>query len=226
MQAISDIVISLHLLFLTFCCCCSLSHIRLFAPQWTAAHQASLSFTISQSLLKLMSTKSVKPSNHLILSSPSPPVFNLSQHQGLSNESALPSGGQSIGTSGSVSVLPMNIQDCFPLGFTSLILQFKGLSKDSQHHSSKASILWCSAFFIVQLSHPNMTTGKTIPLTRRTFVGKIMSLFFNMLSRLVIAFLSRSKCLNFMASVTICSDFGAQENKVCHCFHCFPIYLP
>jgi len=83
MQAISDIVISLHLLFLTFCCCCSLSHIRLFAPQWTAAHQASLSFTISQSLLKLMSTKSVKPSNHLILSSPSPPIFNLSQHQGL-----------------------------------------------------------------------------------------------------------------------------------------------
>ena len=94
-----------------------------------------------------------------------------------------------------------------------------------QHHSSKATILWCSAFFIVQLSHPCIT-GKTIALTRRTFVGKVMSLLFNMLSRLVIAFLPRSKCLNFMAAVTICSDFGAQENKVSHCFHCFCIYLP
>ena len=93
-----------------------------------------------------------------------------------------------------------------------------------QHHSSKASILQCSAFFIVQLSHPYMTTGKTIALTRRTFVGKIMSLLFNMLSRLVMAFLPRSKhLLNFMAAVTICSDFGVQENKVSHCFHCFPI---
>ena len=94
-----------------------------------------------------------------------------------------------------------------------------------QHHSSKATILWCSAFFIDQLSHPCIT-GKTIALTRRTFVGKVMSLLFNMLSWLVIAFLPRSKCLNFMAAVTICSDFGAQENKVSHCFHCFCIYLP
>ena len=91
-----------------------------------------------------------------------------------------------------------------------------------QHHSSKASILWCSAFFMVQLSYPYITTGKTTPLTRRTFVGKVMSLLFNMLSRLVIVFLPRIKSLNFMAAVTICSDFGAQENKVCHCFHCFP----
>ena len=80
---------------------------------------------------------------------------------------------------------------------------------------------------MVQLSHPCITTGKTIPLTRRTFVGKVMSLLFNMLSRLVITFLPRSKCLfNFMATVTICSDFGAPQNKVSHCFHCFPIYLP
>ena len=77
-----------------------------------------------------------------------------------------------------------------------------------QHHSSKASILLHSAFFIVQLSHPYMTTGKTIALTRRTFVGKVMSLFFNMLFRLVITYLPSSKCL-FMAAVTICSDFGA-----------------
>ena len=92
-----------------------------------------------------------------------------------------------------------------------------------QHHSSKTSILRCSAFFIVQLSHPYMTIGKTIALTRWTFVGKVMSLLFNMLSSLVITFLPRNKCLNFMAAVTICSDFGAPKNKVSHCF---PIYLP
>ena len=95
-----------------------------------------------------------------------------------------------------------------------------------QHHSSKASILLHSAFFTVQLSHPYMTTGKTIALTRWTFVGKVMSLLFNSLSSFVIAFLPRSKSLNFMAAVTICSDFGAQETKVCHCFIFFPIYLP
>ena len=95
-----------------------------------------------------------------------------------------------------------------------------------QHHSSKASILRHSAFCIVQLSHPYMTTGKTIALTRWTFVGKVMFLLFNMLSRVVIAFLPRSKRLNSMAAVTICSDFGAQKNKVSHCFHCCPIYLP
>ena len=82
-----------------------------------------------------------------------------------------------------------------------------------QHQSSKASILWHSAFFIVQLSHPYMMTGKTMALTRWTFVGKVMSLLFNMLSRLVIAFLPGSKCLNFMATVTIYSDFGAPKIK-------------
>ena len=95
-----------------------------------------------------------------------------------------------------------------------------------QHHSSEASILQHSASFTVQLSHPYMTTRKTIALTRRTFVGKVMSLLFNMLFRLVITFLPRSKTFNFMAAVTICSDLGAQENKFSHCFHCFPIYLP
>ena len=95
-----------------------------------------------------------------------------------------------------------------------------------QHHSSKASILRCSALFIVQLSHPYMTIGKTIALTRWTFADKVMPLLFNMLSRLVIAFLPRSKCLNFMAAITICSDFGAPKNEVCHCFHCFAIYFP
>ena len=88
-----------------------------------------------------------------------------------------------------------------------------------QHHCSKASILQSSAFFIAQLSHPYMTTGKTIALTRWTFVGKVMSLFFNMLSRLVIIFLPRSKrLLTSWLQSPICSDFGAPKNKVCHCF--------
>ena len=105
------------------------------------------------------------------------------------------SGGQSVGVSTSSLVLPTNIQDCFPLtGFISL--QFKGLSKSLlQHHSSKTSILRHSAFFTVQLSHPYMTTGKTIALTWRTFVGRVMPLLFNVLSRLVITFLPRSKRL-------------------------------
>ena len=95
-----------------------------------------------------------------------------------------------------------------------------------QHHSSKASILQHSAFFTVQLSHPDMTTGKTIALTRQTFVGKVMFLLLNMLSRLVITFLPRSKHLliSWLQSPSPVI-FGAQKNKVSHCFHCFPIYL-
>ena len=105
-------------------------------------------------------------------------------------------GGQSIGVSASTSVLPMNIQDWFPLEWTGCyLLTVQGTLKSLQHHSSKASIFQCSALFIVQLSHPYMTTGKTIGLTRLTFVGKVMSLLFNMLSTLVITFLPRSKCL-------------------------------
>ena len=96
-----------------------------------------------------------------------------------------------------------------------------------QHHSSKASILRCSAFFTVQLSHPYMTIGKTIALTRQTLVGKIMSLLFNMLSRLVIAFLPRSKHLliSWLQS-PYAVILESPQYKVCHCFHCFPIYLP
>ena len=95
------------------------------------------------------------------------------------------------------------------------------------HHSSKASVLWCSAFFMIQLSHQYTTTGKTIALTRQTFVGKVMSLLFNMPSRLVIAFLPRNKHLliSWLQSPSAVI-FGAQENKACHWFHCFPIYLP
>ena len=94
-----------------------------------------------------------------------------------------------------------------------------------QHHSSKASILWHSVFFMIQLSYPYMTTGKTIALIIQTFVGKVMSLLFNMLSRLVIAFLLRNKRLLISWLQLPSADFGAPKNKVCHCFHCFPIYL-
>ena len=94
-----------------------------------------------------------------------------------------------------------------------------------QHHSSKASILWCSAFFTVQLSHPYMTTRKTIVLTRQTFVGKVMSLLFNMLSKLVITFLSKSKRLLISWLQSPSAVILEPKRIVIHCFHCFPIYL-
>ena len=119
---------------------------------------------------------------------PSPPALNLSQHQGLFQE--VSSLHQVVKVS--ISVLPMNTQD-WSLGWTGWIQGT--LESLLQHHSSKASMLQCSAFFTVQLSHPYMTTGKTIALTRWTFVGKVMSLRFNMLSRLVMTFLPKSKYL-------------------------------
>ena len=137
------------------------------------------------------------PSKHLILCRPLlllPSIFPSIRI--FSNESVFTSGDQSIGVSASASVVPVNIQDPFPLGWTGWISAVPGTLKSlHQHHSSKASILWHSTFFIVQISHPYMTTGKNIALTRQTFVGKIMSLLFNMLSRLVITFLPRSKSL-------------------------------
>ena len=121
----------------------------------------------------------------------------------------LASGGQSIGAL--ASVLPMNSGlISFRTDWFDLLADQGTLRSLLQHHSSKASILWRSAFFIVQLSHPYVTTGKTIALSRWNTFGKVMSLLFSMLSRFVIAFLLRSKCLNFMAAVTICSDFRAQ----------------
>ena len=142
----------------------------------------------------------IQPSHPL--SSPSPPTFNISQNQGpFPMSQFFASGGQSIGVSASTSVLPMNIQGWFSLGWIWLenwldLLAIQGTFKSLlQHHSSKASILWHSAFFIVHLSHPYMTTGKALALTRRTFVGKVMSLVLNMLSRLVIAFLPSIKHL-------------------------------
>ena len=165
---------------------------------WTVAHQASLSITVSQSLLKLMSIESVMPSNHfilccllLLLSSifPSIRVFF--------NESALHIMWPKYWFF-SFSISPSNEYSgliSFRMDWLDLLAVQGTLRSLLQHHSSKVSILWCSAFFIVQLSHPYMTTGKAIALTRWTFVGKVMSLLFNMLSRLVITFLPRSKNL-------------------------------
>ena len=150
----------------------SLSCIRLFATPWTAACQASLSITNSQSLLKALCplsrwchptiSSSVVPFSSRLQSFLASGSFQMSQ--------LFASGGQSIGASASTSVLPMNTQDWFPLGWTGGIsLQSKGFLSLLQHHSSKASILRCSAFFIVQLAHPYMTAGKTIALTIWTF---------------------------------------------------------
>ena len=168
------------------------------ATPWTAAHQASLSITNSQSLLKLMSIKLVMPSKHLILCWPLLlPSSIFPSIRGFSNESALCirwpkywSFSFSVSPSNEYSELISFRMDRFDL------LAVQGtLYSLLKHHCSKASILWHSAFFIVQLSHPYMTTGKTVALTRWTFVDKGMSLLCNMLSRLVIAFLPMSKYL-------------------------------
>ena len=140
------------------------------------------------------------------------------------------SGGQSIGVSASTSVLPSNEHPgltSFRMDWLDLLAVQGTLKSLLQHHSSKASILRCSAVFIVQLSHPYMTTGKTIALTMQTFVSKITPLLFNMLSRLVITFLPRSKHLliSWLQS-TSAVILEPPQNKVCHCFHCFPIYFP
>ena len=174
------------------------SHVQLFATPWTTAHQASLSITNSRSLLKLMSIESVMPSNHLILCPPLLlPPSTFPSIRVFSNESVLHirwpkycSFSFSISPSKEYSGMISFRMDWLDL----LALQgtFKSLP---QHNSSKASILQCSAFFMVQLSHLYMTTGKTIALTRWTFLGKVMSRLFNIPSRLAIAFLSISKCL-------------------------------
>ena len=176
----------------------SLSHVWLFVIPWIAARQASLSITSSQSLLKLMSIESVMPSSHLILChplfllSPIPPSITV-----FSNESTLHMKWPKY-WSVNFSISPSNEHPGL-ISFRMDWLDFLTVQETPkcllQHHSSKASIFRCSAFFTVQLSHPYMTTGKTIALTRRTFVGKVMSLLFNMLSRLVITFLPRCKRL-------------------------------
>ena len=159
----------------------SLSHVRLFATPWIAAHQASLSITNSQSSLKLMSMESVMPSSHLILCRPLfllPPI-PLSIRV-LSNESPLCIRWPKY-WSFSFSIIPFKEHPgliSFRMDWLNLLAVQGTLKSLLQHHSSKTSILRCSAFFTVQLLHPYMTTGKTIALTRQTFVGKVMSLLF------------------------------------------------
>ena len=176
----------------------SLSHVRLFATPWITAHQASLSITNSWSLLKLMSIESVMPSSHLILCrpllllSPIPPRIRL-----FSNESALRMRWPKY-WSFSFSISPSNEHSgliSFKINWLDFLAVQWTLKSLLQYRSSNASILPCSAFFTVQLSHPYMTTGKTIALTRQTLIGKVTSLLLNILSRLVITFLPRSKCL-------------------------------
>ena len=177
-----------------------------------------------------MSIESVIPSNHFILCYPLlllPSIF--SSIRVFSNESVLHIRWSKY-WSFSFSINPSNEYSGLISFWMDKLdpLAVQGTLKSLfQHHSSKASILQHSAFCIVQLSRSYMTTGKTIALTRQTFAGKVTSLLFNMLSRLVIASLPRSKRLLILwlhsPSAVI---FGAQENKVCHCFHCFHIYLP
>ena len=175
-----------------------LSHVWLFASPWTAARQTSLSITNSQSLLKFMSIELVMPSNHLVLCCPLlllPSIFP--SIRVFSNESALCIRWPNY-WSFSFSISPSNEYSgliSFRMDWLDLLAVQGTLKSLLQHHSSKVSILHCSAFFTVQLSHPYMTTGNTIALTRWTFVDKVVSLFFNMLSRLVITFLPRSKRL-------------------------------
>ena len=206
----------------------SLSHVQLFVTPWTAAPQVTLYIINSLSLLKLMSIELVMQSNCLILIcslllQPSifPSIRVFSVESVLIRWPEYWSFTFSISLSNEYSGLIS-----FRMDWIDLLVVQGTLKSLLQHHSSKALIFRCSAFVIVQASHPYMTTGKIIALTRRTFVGKVMSLLFNMLSRLVITFLPRSKSLNFMPAVTICSDLGVPQNKVCHCFHYFPTYLP
>ena len=171
----------------------SLSRVQLFVTPWTVARQASLSITNSQSSPKLMSIKSVMPSNHLILCHPLlllPSIFP--RIRAFSNESALCIRWPKY-WSFSFNISPSNEHSglIFRMDWLDLLTVQGTLKSLLQYHSSKASILLHSAFFIVQLSHQYMTTGKTIALTRQTFVGKVMSLLFNMLSRLVLRLLTQ-----------------------------------
>ena len=175
-----------------------LSHVWLFATPCTAAYQTSLSITNSWSLLKLMSIESVMPSNHLILCLPLLFLHSIFPSiRVFSNDSALPSRWPKY-LSFSFSISPSNEYSgliSFRIDWFDLLAVQGTLKSLLQHHNSKASVLWCSAFFIVQLSYPYMTTGKTIAFTIWTFLGKVICLLFKMLSRFVIAFLPRSKHL-------------------------------
>ena len=206
------------------------SHIGLFPNPWTVAHQAFLSFTISQSWLKLISIESIMPSNHLILCRPLllPPVFPMRESiRVFYNELMLRIRWPKY-WSFSFSISPSNEYSgliSFRIDWFDLLAVQGTLKSLLQHHNSKASILWHSAFFIVQLSHLYMTTGKTIALTIWTFVINVTSQLFNILSRFVIAFLLRSKCLLISWLQHRPQWFWSLRKKVCHCFHFSSICL-
>ena len=209
------------------CMCQSQSLSRILLCDPMDCSRPGLSITNSRSSLKFMSIEQVMPSNHLTLCRPlllPPSIFPSIRI--FSNESALcirwPK-HQSF----SFKISPSNEHPgliSFRMDWLDLLAVQGTLKSLLQHHSSKASILWHSAFFTVQLSHPYMTPGKTIALTRWAFVGKVMSLLFNMLSRLVITFLLRSKLLliSWLQSPSAVI-LEPPKNKVCHCF---PIYFP
>ena len=221
--------ISSWVLITTFIVVQFLSHVQLFSTPWTAAPQASLSFTISSmSLLKLMSIEAMMPSNHFILCHLLLPLPSIFPSIGVfSNELALHTRWPKYWCF-SFTISPFNDYSgliSFKTDLLDLIAVQGTLKSLLQHNNLKASILWCSAFFIVQFSHPYITTGKTIALTRWTFVGKLMSLLFNMLSRLDITFLLRSKRLliSWLQSLSVVI-LEPKKNEVRHHFHCFPIY--
>ena len=200
-----------------------LSCVRLFVTPWTAAHQAPLSFTISWSLLTFMSIELVMLSNYPILCCPLyllPSVFPSIRI--FSNKSTLhirwPKHWNFI-----FSISPSNEYS----GLISLRIDWFDLAIQGtlenllQPHSSIASILQCLAFFLVQLSHPYMTFRKTIALTRQTFVCNVSASQYTL--KVCHSFSSKEQAsFNFVAAFTVRSDFGAQENKICHCFHFFP----
>ena len=195
---------------------------------WTAARQASLSVTNTRSLLKLMSIESVMPSNHLILCCLLLLMFSIFPSiRGISSESALHIRWPKYWSFTFSIILPMNIRSWLPLGLSvlMLLLSKKTLKNLLLHHSLKVSILQCSAFFMVQLSHLYVTNGKSIALTARTFVSKVMSLLFNTLSRFVIAFLPRRKHLLILWPQSPSILILQPKKIVCHRFHFFPFYL-
>ena len=207
----------------------SLSHVWLFVTPWITLRQASLSITNSRSSLRLTSIESVIPSSHLILCRPIlllppiPPSIRV-----FSNEWTLCMRWPKY-WSFSFSIIPSKEISgliSFRMDWLDLLAVLGTLKSLLQHHSSKASIIWCSAFFKVQLSHPYMTTGKTIALARRTFVGRVMSLLLNMLSRLVITFFPRSKCLLISWLQSPSAEILEPRKIKSDSFHCFPIYFP
>ena len=207
----------------------SSSVVKLFVTPWTAAHQASLSFTISWSLLKLMSIESVMPSNHLILCSPLLFLPSILPHiVSFPMSQLFASGDQSIGASASASVLPMNIQGWFPLGLTGLIPL---IPRDSQE-SSPASQLKN-----INSSSPRLFYGPALTSVHDCWKNHSFN-YMDLYQKSDVSafyyavwvchnFSSKEQVsFNFMVLITVHSDFGAQENKVCHCFCCLAIYLP